>query len=221
MELILRIEQINEQDFDKIYVISDLHGNNELFDKALNQIDLHYNDLLIIAGDSCDRGFDSSAIYEKVLGLKSYYNIIHLLGNHEWMFYNYAAEHMGYELWMLNGGEKTIDSYNNHFPLMDSHIEFIRNMPVILETPKHIICHAGVNPEIPLEMESLYNCIWYSEEELNSYFFTKTLVSGHHITPKGEIEFKTNNRIAIDCGSYIYHRLGILELKSYRTMYIT
>ncbi len=221
MSLILRVEHLNENDFNKIYVISDLHGYSDLLDKALNQINLSMDDLLIVAGDSCDRGKDTLSIYEKLMGLRERYSVIHLLGNHEWMFYNYIADQIGYELWMINGGDKTLDSYDRHLTLMDSHINYIKSMPTVIETQKHLITHSGVNPDIPIEMESLNSCLWYSEEDLTRFDNKKMLISGHHITRSGEIEFRENNRICIDCGSYMRQKLGIIELKTYKTMYVS
>lgn len=221
MSLILRIEQINEKDFNHIYVLSDIHGYSDLLDKALNTINLHPDDLLIVAGDSCDRGHETLSVYESLCGLKDSFNIIHLLGNHEWMFYNYITEHQGYELWMINGGDKTLDSYEKHFRLLDTHIDYIKNMPTVIETQKHLIAHAGIDPAIPFEMENFNDCLWYPEHFLARFKYEKMLISGHNITQSGEIEFKENNRISIDCGAYVRHKLGIIDLKTYKTMYVS
>ena len=51
-----KIEYINENDYNRIFVVSDIHGYYNLFQKLLNKIDLKKDDLLIILGDSCDRG---------------------------------------------------------------------------------------------------------------------------------------------------------------------
>lgn len=54
-----KIEYINENDYNRIFVVSDIHGYYNLFQKLLNKIDLKKDDLLIILGDSCDRGENS------------------------------------------------------------------------------------------------------------------------------------------------------------------
>lgn len=51
-----KIEYINENNYNRIFVVSDIHGYYNLFEKLLNKIDLKKDDLLIILGDSCDRG---------------------------------------------------------------------------------------------------------------------------------------------------------------------
>ena len=51
-----QIKYINENDYNHIFVISDLHGNYELFLKFLKKVNLQKDDLLINLGDSCDRG---------------------------------------------------------------------------------------------------------------------------------------------------------------------
>ena len=54
----LKIKRINESDFERIFVFGDLHGCLGLFDAMLEKINLSKNDLIIILGDSCDRGED-------------------------------------------------------------------------------------------------------------------------------------------------------------------
>ena len=47
----IKIEKINENDYNKIFVISDLHGQYDLFLKLLEKINLKREDLLVIMGD--------------------------------------------------------------------------------------------------------------------------------------------------------------------------
>ncbi|MTI12385.1 metallophosphoesterase [Sansalvadorimonas verongulae] len=47
-------------DYRKVWVTSDIHGYFNLYKELLEKIDLQDNDLLIIAGDSCDRGVYSA-----------------------------------------------------------------------------------------------------------------------------------------------------------------
>lgn len=58
----LKIKRINESDFELIFVFGDLHGCLGLFDAMLEKINLTKNDLIVILGDSCDRGEDASVI---------------------------------------------------------------------------------------------------------------------------------------------------------------
>ena len=83
---IIRIEKIHEKDFERIFVTSDIHGYYSLFLKLLDKIQLTKKDLLIIMGDSCDRGPQSYELYKKYMELSEQgYNIKHILGNHQEM----------------------------------------------------------------------------------------------------------------------------------------
>lgn len=48
------------------------------------------DDLVIILGDSCDRGKDSIGLYIRYTEMiKDGYSIKHIMGNHEYMFLNH------------------------------------------------------------------------------------------------------------------------------------
>ncbi|MFW6027058.1 MAG: metallophosphoesterase [Candidatus Woesearchaeota archaeon] len=157
---------LDENDYENIYVISDIHGHIDIFEKALEKLILNKNDLFVIAGDSCDRGEGTSKVYKKTFQLiEDGYKIIHLLGNHEEMLLNYFLNNTGYYTWTQNGGAETLKSYKNKDDLLKKHLAFMKSMFLYIETENYIIVHAG-----------------------------------------------------IDCGSM--KRLGILELKSKKTLYI-
>ena len=68
-----------------IYVMSDLHGQYDMFTRMLELIKFNTNDTMYILGDIVDRGPKSIEIYRYV---KEHDNIILLKGNHEDMMYN-------------------------------------------------------------------------------------------------------------------------------------
>ena len=85
----LNIKRIKESDYQKIFVLTDIHGRFDLFKKMIRKIKLKKKDLLLILGDSCDRGefsFELYNWYKKMI--QKGYNIIHLMGNHENMLSN-------------------------------------------------------------------------------------------------------------------------------------
>ena len=63
-----------------IYVMSDLHGQYDMFTRMLELIKFNTNDTMYILGDIVDRGPKSIEIYRYV---KEHDNIILLKGNHE------------------------------------------------------------------------------------------------------------------------------------------
>ena len=110
----MKIEKINEDDYERIFLTSDIHGHYSMFEELLDKIKLTKKDLLIILGDSCDRGSKTYELYKKYYDLeKEGYNIKHLRGNHEDMLIK-AMESGDNDHWYRNGGEKTQKSFYNN-----------------------------------------------------------------------------------------------------------
>lgn len=104
-----QIKYIDENDYNRIFVISDLHGYYELFLKFIEKVNLQKDDLLINLGDTCDRGTQSYELYLKYDEMiKQGYNILHILGNHEDMLLTtvYTPDFDRLEHWFINGGKK-------------------------------------------------------------------------------------------------------------------
>ena len=104
----LNIKRIKESDYQKIFVLTDIHGRFDLFKKMIRKIKLKKKDLLLILGDSCDRGefsFELYNWYKKMI--QKGYNIIHLMGNHENMLFKSKNDETYRLNWVYNGGNKT------------------------------------------------------------------------------------------------------------------
>lgn len=76
---------------DKIYVMSDIHGDYDAFNYALKAVDFNNQNKLILLGDYIDRGSQSLQVLEKIYELEKNYpdQVLTLLGNHELMFLNW------------------------------------------------------------------------------------------------------------------------------------
>lgn len=77
----IKIKHINEDDYARIFVFGDMHGSLGLFNLMLKKINLSKKDLIIILGDSCDRGEDTIGLYKRYAELvRNGYALIHVLG---------------------------------------------------------------------------------------------------------------------------------------------
>ena len=65
-----------------IYVMSDIHGMYEKYEKMLKQIDLSEKDTLYVLGDIVDRGSGSMKVLQDMMRRA---NVHGLIGNHELM----------------------------------------------------------------------------------------------------------------------------------------
>lgn len=116
------------------YVMSDLHGELDRFDKMLKKIDFSPNDTLYILGDVVDRGPDPIPLLRRVMATP---NIIMLLGNHEHMMLRYFspdATEREIRHWNRNGNEPSVSGFFRLTPEQQKEtLDFISKLPTHLK----------------------------------------------------------------------------------------
>lgn len=93
------------------YVCSDIHGHYDYFMDILNKINFSKDDHMYIVGDVVDRGPEPIKLLKYILNQD---NMTLLIGNHEHFMIQtllFGNDDI-YNLWMYNGGDKTIEAYN-------------------------------------------------------------------------------------------------------------
>ncbi|QUW22792.1 serine/threonine protein phosphatase [Sporosarcina sp. Marseille-Q4063] len=220
-------------------VISDIHGEIELFERLLTDVNYDSShDQLILLGDYVDRGANSRKVLEKVIELKSKGALV-LKGNHEDMMIKALTtdEERYWKNWInRNGGRTTLESYGFtesefvvpedeefnkpklHSETLDWHLEFIQNLDHFIELEEYIFVHAGVHPNQPIKETAPYTLMWIREEFYSAYSGQKTIVFGHtptkHLHGTHSIFFGKNRIIGIDGGAVFGGQLNCLELPS-------
>jgi serine/threonine protein phosphatase 1 len=229
----------------RILVISDIHGEIELFNKLLHKAQYDpTEDQLILLGDYVDRGPNSRDVVEKVIELKEQGALV-LKGNHEDMMVKALTlnEEKSWMHWAVrNGGSQTLQSYGfteSEFVIDESqpfvkpdlnsdiltrHLQFIQNLDTYIEWEEFIFVHAGVKPTVPIEETDSHTLIWIREEFHKDYKGDKTIIFGHTPTKNlnenntdHSIYFGDNNIIGIDGGAVFGGQLNCLELPSRTT----
>ncbi|ASM37149.1 metallophosphoesterase [Campylobacter sputorum] len=224
----IRIQTFDESKFDRIFVFGDLHGSFELFIKMIEKINLTKSDLIVILGDSCDRGEHSANLYFKYKELEQNgYNIFHILGNHELMLYEalFLGEHFSQvQMWLRNGGGNTIDSFKEFYKkpllMLNKEIfwlkEYIGQMPHILTSDSYIFVHAGYDTRRSLKHQDIDYVTW-SRERFWLYNTTgKEIYYGHMPNEDNQIHIRENSVFSMDVGAVFFENLKILEVKSKR-----
>lgn len=209
---------MDNNELNKIFVLSDVHGNIELFNQLLEYWDDEKEQLLIL-GDLGDRGPESKACFQKAKELKDEKGAIVLRGNHEEMLYDFLQnpeEKAG--LYFMNGGLNTVASFlnrenikdllnENPRELADAIIEntpwlvsFIEELGVKYEWEDYVFVHAGVNLTLDDWRESSdFEKIWIREGFLDqTNHFEKIFIFGH--TPTMTLNSAENDFSIWDSG---------------------
>lgn len=177
------------------YVIGDVHGKAGMLEDLLKTWDGQTQ--LLFLGDLIDRGEDSHRVLEMVKDLVDNQGAICLSGNHEYMFLTWLDDpEESYDHYRRNGGDTTINSILGR-PLdapvdgvedakrvaaeAADLVEFIRQMPFVVETDKYIFVHAGIDLTLDDWHETTdYKKVWLRKPFHGAENHTgKTIVFGH------------------------------------------
>jgi|TARA_B100000929_G_scaffold133052_1_gene105452 serine/threonine protein phosphatase 1 len=226
--------------YSQIFVVGDIHGchillaqiHKKILDKSNNTSG---NKLLVYLGDYIDRGPKIKETIQALLDFQpDNFQQIFLLGNHEQMmldFINNVPDSL--YLWMLNGGDETLNSYGikdtvffnnetksketirgelvNNIP--KNHLKFFHNLTLSYKWGDYFFVHAGIDPDVPLNKQDKNTLIWQRKSKFldNTKLFEKIIVHGH--TPQPKIE-NLANRINLDTGAFYTGILSCLIINT-------
>jgi serine/threonine protein phosphatase 1 len=223
----------------KHYVMTDIHGNFELFDKAMDWIEADSGDdyLLYFLGDAIDRGNDG---YRIMISLLENSKVIYLKGNHEDMFVHAAIEYselamqfdctrselitrfdedveaiMNYgidmSLYYQNGGKSTFQDWIHAGAKMNI-VYKVRSLPLKAIWGNCDMCHAGCQTA---DWDNESALLWDRSHFTSAWFSERILIHGH--TPLGEdcakIAHYQEQKYDLDCGSWYTGILKIMRLE--------
>ena len=206
-----------------IYAIGDVHGQMGQLDRVLHLIetdggkDAH----IVFLGDYTDRGPDSAAVLDTLVDAQAQgRNWTFLKGNHDRMFEWFmevpprSDPYMMVSLYWLHerlGGDTTLASYGVDIrpdrrekdvhaealaAVPQSHVDFLRALPLTFETDDVFFVHAGIRPKVPLHQQDEEDLLWIRQEFHNHRgAHPKLIVHGH--TPVREATHY-GNRVNLD-----------------------
>ena len=227
------------------YLLSDIHGEYDLFCELLDKIDYSDDDTLYVLGDFLDKGNGSARLARLLCELP---NVRAILGNHEHYF---LSVYEGLLKDLPQGGdmETVLQKMQSLFPndgkcLSWEVLDFIENLPLYIETESFICVHAG------LRLDDDGEALPIAEQEPNFFLFDrrfadksvmpkkgKTVFFGHtpcHYdngdgsfikTPREPNKAESNEyqdyiKIRLDNGVGYTKRLGCLRLEDMREFYV-
>ncbi len=102
----------------RVYAVGDIHGRRDLLDALLDQIGKDTGgtaerEMIVFVGDYIDRGPQSREVIDRLLepmprGIEP----VFLLGNHERLLIDTLRSAETLSLWLPNGGQATLKSYD-------------------------------------------------------------------------------------------------------------
>lgn len=206
---------------EKIYIIGDIHGCLDMLKRLMDKIAWSPDkDALIFVGDYIDRGQNPKGVVDYILELMRQCSRVQCLkGNHEAMFLNFLSG-IERDMFIANGGWKTIESYGPHGPLNDAfslppdHQVFYDSLKLYLELDDYYVVHAGFKPGLAIEEQVESDMIWIRKPFISSdHDFGKKVIFGH--TPFSE-PLIMKNKIGLDTGAVYGNKLTCLELPEER-----
>ncbi len=164
-------------------VFGDIHGQFDGLMKLVNFIDYSADDKLFFLGDLIDRGDRSADVVCWVM--ENGHTC--LRGNHEQMCLDAYRSNEGslvWKGWMMNGGSNTLDSYGEG-GVPQEHIDWMQQLPLFMDLGDSWLVHAGLNPNVPLELQGAPEFCWIRDEfhsATEPFFTDKIIITGHTIT---------------------------------------
>jgi len=202
------------------FVISDIHGCFKSFEKLVNdKIKLTKEDKLYLLGDYIDRGPSSKQVVDMIIDMiEQGYDVVPLLGNHEQLMTNSSLGQRDLSMWLLNGGEITLESFGikNTKELEEKYVSFFYKLEYYVEEEGCYLVHAGFNfnsPNIFADHEAM---IWIRDYKVEpEKLDNKTLIHGHTPISIDFIEYAVKERSAeinLDNGCVYSHVDGLGNL---------
>ena len=220
----------------RIYVIGDVHGcadrlaalHASIAEDAARRPVARLT--LVHLGDYIDRGPDSAAVLERLLGPPPVAGavVVNLTGNHETMLLDALepAAHPGaLPFWLDNGGAETLASYGAdpgdpgwHRRIPGAHVDLLRRCRLLWGAGDYLFVHAGLRPEVPLDVQDPFDLLWIREPFLSwTGELPGVVVHGHTPSPLPVVR---ENRIGIDTGACFGGDLTCLVLEEHRMTFL-
>ena len=158
------------------YVIGDIHGCIKTFRQLVTeQMRLTKDDTLFLLGDYIDRGPDPKGVIDYILDLQRRgFEVIPIMGNHEYMMLHSTDGDKDFELWSVNGHAQTLISFGTDparvndrisvFDIPEKYMRFVSGLPLYAETKGFLMVHAGIGKDTTNPLEDAQTLLWTRAE---------------------------------------------------------
>lgn len=190
----------------KRFVIGDIHGCIRTFRILIeDKIRPSKTDLIYLLGDYIDRGPDSKAVIDFILDLQQQsFQVVPLMGNHEYMLTHARDSAHYFNLWMINSGYTTLHDFGiladpPYNPeslslIPEKYHEFFRTLKLYEQTEGFFMTHGCFEGRKDNPLDDIDSMIWGREETYNDAFLHgRILIHGHTPAPYTDIQKTIEN----------------------------
>lgn len=205
---------------EKYYCFPDIHGCNDVLQKALSFVykENPEGGKIIFLGDYIDRGPDNWGVLQTMMNPPEKWEFVCLLGNHEAMFVESYMN--GTQFYDVKAAQDIAGFSQEEFVMYDhirqgidkSIIEWIFNLKLCHIEDKNVFAHAFYDDTKKPEDQISNDCIWTRMDDWMSFQNSNQglyLTHGH--TPRKNGPIKSPNRVNLDAGAVFYGRYVIAE----------
>ena len=202
------IKRLDVPSGKRVLVTSDIHGHMSYLKRILEKASFSGNDLLVVIGDMIEKGPESLKTLRYIMALYESGNVVVLSGNVDmWRvqmleninernakdFYEYLLymrkwygtslfDEMMSELGRTAAKpEDLIDIRNLILTCFNKELDFIRNLPTVLDTQNYTFVHGGLPENFYNSIKSfnIYSLLKYNNFMSENLHFDKYIVVGH------------------------------------------
>lgn len=160
--------------------MGDVHGAHRAMLQVLERANFDYdNDTLIFIGDVADGWSEVPECIDEFLKIKNFQGII---GNHDLWLLDWLRSHRAPDIWVMQGGEATIQGYQRYGKNYSEHAAFLASwdLSIIEENTDRLFVHAGL-PCHPTQGFQLWGC------DPHDLVWTRDLAYSHRALAEGKI----------------------------------
>lgn len=194
-----RVKQMQMKQYERVLVMSDLHGDVEGFRQVLKEFHVSSSDALVIVGDILEKGCHSLQLLQEIMNDSKQGNLYLVAGNNDTIFEEWRNNEISLEdvKWYMNSRENSIliemahELHLNYetleeiqrlketiFKEYQDEIHFLSEIPEIIESETTIFVHAGIQPK-NLDEQDPHYCLCAWEFAKTNESFEKMVVVGH------------------------------------------
>jgi serine/threonine protein phosphatase 1 len=208
----------------KTFVIGDIHGAHQALMQCFERSGFNReNDRLIVLGDVCDVYPEVRECFNEILAIK---HCVYILGNHDLWALDWAQCGAKPDVWIDEGGDSTIQSYNGG-PMLPRHADFLNTARLWLEEDGRVFIHAGFDPRVPLKEQRIRRLVsdrdmihaaWkkYNAGEEFKFGVYEEIFLGHTstLTFQSDVPLHMGNVWALDTGAGWAGKLTIMDVQT-------